>query len=1206
LLLWIFGAATSMDYEAYIARLEAECAEAYAVVEQARSKGLDPRLSVEIPLASDLADRTQKLLDFLHPRQTAAQIRELTKVHDGNREMVAIDVARVVAAESLKYGVSQPCSVCKGSGKSVQVSWKDVPCDSCEGSGKMMGFDEEGIGKADWRETLEWFETAGKEGSAVLGAGRMATCMYHGICAGLAVLTEGILVAPLDGVVSSRIVSNQDGSESLAVNYAGPIRSAGGTGQALSVLIADVLRRDFGLVPPQVTFNEVERYKEEVSKYARGLQYRPSNPQLEVIANNCPVYIDGEGVGAEVTGQRDLERVPTNKVREGMLLVMCEGLVLKAPKILKYVEQLEMDGWEWLRDFVKTGGKTSGIGPSEKYMADVLAGRPIFGLPMKAGGLRLRYGRSRLAGLATTAMHPVSMMAMAGFVICGTQMKYERPGKATVATPCDTIQGPYLELKDGSAKRFLDEGELKELAGLSAEDDWSVLPTEPDWPIAKVWDLGELLVPVGEFLENNHPLAPSPYVSEWHEQVVAEAGLKPAESFNEAWQMSETYGIPLDPRFVPVGIDDVSSEELAAMASSVKLDLCGEGVATVPEEHRETVYRLQVDIDAEGRLQGLEAGLLLRVVGQMGLGHLKAPEGSETALTSREWLNQTLGGGQEIIRARTTLRIGARMGKPEGSKHREMTPSMHGLWPVGAEVGTKRLIADAVRKDVKAYSGVRVCPVCDVQTWRGVCVDASHPPTETNFVGMVKQDLEVEALWKQAMDTTHQAVEPPVKGNKSLGSGEKIPEHLLKAVLRQRNGTSAFRDGTIRFDMVDITMTHFRPDEIGLTAAQAVALGYDVDWQGQPVVSDDQIIELMPQDVVVAENCVAPLLAAMRFTDDCLKTMYGLSPFYDLQDDAGAEALVGQLIMGLAPHTSGAVLARIIGTAPVKGHYGHPFYHAAKRRNCDGDIDCIMLLTEGLLNFSRMFLPKNRGGRMDAPLTLTTRIVATEIDKEALNTDILTQYPISFYEHTTSEASLAEPPAAKTALSYGIRIVENLTEEGVLPIGKIGFTHDTTDCGAGPRNNPYNTLDSMRRKTMEQFALGEILESVDNIEQASKLIDRHLIRDMRGNLRAYGQQKVRCTKCGESYRRVPVSGKCNTVLDTRQDRFSGETVDIYCPGNLILTVTEGAVSKYDDLMATLIERYGCNEYISGLYSQVSKWVSETFESQELGRQQTLF
>jgi len=1190
-----------VDYEAYIARLEAECAEAYAVVEQARAKGLDPRLSVEIPLASDLADRTQKLLDFLHPRNTAAQIRELTEENDGNREMVAIQIARIVAAESLIYGENQKCPACKGSGKNTQVSWKEVPCENCDGTGKVIGFDAEVVGKADWRDTLKQYEKEAIKGSISLGASRMATCMYHGICAGLAVLTEGILVAPLDGVVSCRIITNADRSESLAVNYAGPIRSAGGTGQALSVLIADVLRRDFGLQPPQVTFNEVERYKEEVSKYSRGLQYRPSNPQLEVIANNCPVYVDGEGVGNEVTGQRDLERVPTNKVREGMLLVMCEGLVLKAPKILKYVEQLEMDGWDWLKDFVKTGGKSNKIEPNEKYMADVLAGRPIFGLPMKAGGLRLRYGRSRLAGLATTAMHPASMMAIGSFVICGTQMKYERPGKATVATPCDTIQGPYLQFKDGSGKRINSENELKLRAGLLETDEWTLLPTEPDWPIAKVWDIGELLVPVGEFLENNHPLPASPYVSEWHEQVVAEAGLKTAESFNEAWQMSETYGVPLDPKYVPVGIDDVSAAEAGAMAASMALDLC-HGVATVPEEHRETVYRLQVDIDSKGVLTGPEAGLILKLIGkvsQMGADELNSLN-KVTEISLRDWMSKTF---SVEIRPRTTLRIGARMGKPEGSKHREMNPSTHGIWPVGSNVGTKRLIPDAVRKSEKYYTGIRVCPECNEQTWRGVCVDASHPPTETNFVGMVKQTLEAEELWKQAMETTHQAVEPAVKGNKSLGSGEKIPEHLLKAVLRQRNGTSAFRDGTIRFDMVDITMTHFRPDEIGITAEKAVELGYDLDYQGQPVVSDDQVIELMPQDVVVAENCVAPLLAAMRFTDDCLKTMYGLSPFYNLKDEAGAEALVGQLIMGLAPHTSGAVLARIIGTAPVKGHYGHPFYHAAKRRNCDGDIDCIMLLTEGLLNFSRMFLPKNRGGRMDAPLTLTTRIVATEIDKEALNTDILNQYPLEFYEFLRMAE---QPPGPKEALKHGIKIVETLTEEGVLPVGKIGFTHDTTDCGAGPRNNPYNTLDSMRRKTLEQFALGEILESVDNIEQASKLIDRHLIRDMRGNLRAYGQQKVRCTKCGESYRRVPVSGKCRTRLDTRKDRFTGETVDIYCPGNLILTVTEGAVAKYDDLMATLIERYGCNEYISGLYSQVSKWVSETFESQELGRQQTLF
>ena len=32
-----------------------------------------------------------------------------------------------------------------------------------------------------------------------------------------------------------------------------------------------------------------------------------------------------------------------------------------------------------------------------------------------------------------------------------------------------------------------------------------------------------------------------------------------------------------------------------------------------------------------------------------------------------------------------------------------------------------------------------------------------------------------------------------------------------KGILRYQNDISVFRDGTIRYDMVDITMTHFKP-----------------------------------------------------------------------------------------------------------------------------------------------------------------------------------------------------------------------------------------------------------------------------------------------------------------------------------------------------------------------------------------------------------
>ena len=71
--------------------------------------------------------------------------------------------------------------------------------------------------------------------------------------------------------------------------------------------------------------------------------------------------------------------------------------------------------------------------------------------------------------------------------------------------------------------------------------------------------------------------------------------------------------------------------------------------------------------------------------------------------------------------------------------------------------------------------------------------------------------------------------------------------------------------------------------------------------------------------------------------------------------------------------------------------------HAAKGRNCDGDEDSVMLLLDGLLNFSEHFLPTTRGGTMDIPRVLSTRIDPTEIDNEAHNIDLESQLPVEFY-----------------------------------------------------------------------------------------------------------------------------------------------------------------------------------------------------------------
>ena len=55
-----------------------------------------------------------------------------------------------------------------------------------------------------------------------------------------------------------------------------------------------------------------------------------------------------------------------------------------------------------------------------------------------------------------------------------------------------------------------------------------------------------------------------------------------------------------------------------------------------------------------------------------------------------------------------------------------------------------------------------------------------------------------------------------------------------------------------------------------------------------------------------------------------------------------------------------------------------------------------------------------------------------------------------------------------------------------------------------------------------------------------------------------------------------------------------------------MTVSHGSVSKYDSLMGDIIDRYGCEAYISQLYSYVSYWVEQTFEDPSKGKQQQLW
>ena len=130
------------------------------------------------------------------------------------------------------------------------------------------------------------------------------------------------------------------------------------------------------------------------------------------------------------------------------------------------------------------------------------------------------------------------------------------------------------------------------------------------------------------------------------------------------------------------------------------------------------------------------------------------------------------------------------------------------------------------------------------------------------------------------------------------------------------------------------------------------------------------------------------------------------------------------------------------------------------------------------------------------------------------------------------------------------------------PDATILFTHDTDNINDGINVSAYKTLESMREKVNAQMSLEEKLRAVDLSDMARIIIDKHFIKDIKGNLRRFGTQEFRCVKCNERYKRIPLIGKC-----------------IKCHGNIVLTSSEGNIRKYLLLSLEIADKYNVSSYL---------------------------
>jgi DNA polymerase II large subunit len=1118
------------DYKQYLLEILNKLDEAYSVASRAREKGFDPTTKVESEPAFDVADRVEKLLNV----SVAERLAELLKQY--RTEKAALIIAEEVA-----------------------------------------------LGKFGYLDT--------------------ETALNLAIRVGLAVVTDGVTVAPIQGVSSVKIKKNDDGTNYVAVYFAGPIRSAGGTEAAFTLVIADHIRKALGLAAYKANQEEVDRFVEELRVYEREIgnfQYFVSDEDVRYVLSHIPVEPTGvETDPVEVVVHRGLSRIETDRVRGGALRVVNDGLIGRSRKLLKLLQDLGIVDWDWLEKL--KGGLQKGsdeTAHTSSHFEEVISGRPVLSFPKSSGGFRLRYGRCFNTGLSTIGIHPATAAILDYPIVPGTQVKVDLPGKAATIAFVDTIEPPLVRLSNGKVVKVKDYRKAKELSS----------------KVEKIIFLGDILISYGDFLENNHILLPSPYVEEWWaqelEKLIKErfGSFKSASSslninedklkkfvkepltykprFDEALNLSLNLNLPIHPSY-NFFWEEITPAQILKLRNKILVK--SEDTLIVPRdsELKDILERLCVEHDVlkEGYVVQGEQARALRTL-------LNIKEGKNVIQT---WKNifeliKALSGFD--VKPKGAICIGIRVGRPEKAMQRKMKPPVHLLFPVGLKGGSTRDLVKAAQNGkvyvelvnsicsvCKSYSPSSKCKYCngkvEVKLTCPICSRElkdtdTCPVCKIQGVKYARKSFDLNKALKEAEENVGYAAKPPLKGVQGLTNESKYPEAIEKGLLRNKYSLSVYKDGTIRFDATNCPLTHFRPKQIGVGVKKLRELGYTHDIYGKELTSDEQIVELKPQDVVLPKNALEHLYNVSKFVDEILEKLYKLKGFYNATKP---EDLIGRLIVGLAPHTSVGIIGRIVGFTHSQTCLAHPYWHSAKRRDCDGDGDSIILLLDVLLNFSKEFLPEQIGGLMDTPLLLQPIVLPEELQRQAHNFDAASNYPLKFYEATLNSCSPQEVEEVMNTVRMKIKQGKQFLD--------FGFTHSTSVIITDRQRSSYSLLKSIPDKIDRQIQLAKKIRAVKPDDVVLSVLKTHIIPDIIGNIKAYTTQNFKCKSCGASYRRLPLKGKC-----------------IKCNGELQLTVTRGGVEKYLNIGKKLCNEFNVGEYIKNRLELIVKELELTFPKKD--------
>ncbi|MFW5846611.1 MAG: DNA polymerase II large subunit [Nanoarchaeota archaeon] len=919
----------------YFDNLQKEVKKVYDVAEQAKSKGLDPVEKVEIPLATNMAEKVEGLISTIYPQLKNSGV-----------------VKRILELEN-QYGKLDPTVVFKISEDVAKQKF-------CQFSSLIEAIDA-------------------------------------GIRVAFAYQTIAVVASPLEGYTGLKLGKTKEGKEYFKAYFSGPIRSAGTTASCIVLMVIDYLRELFGYAKYDPDENEIKRYITENYDYherVTNLQYLPLKEEIEFLAKNLPIQIAGEPTEKrEVSNYKNLERVDTNNIRGGMCLIFSEGLAQKAAKGFRLLKKaksngIESSGWDFLEEYLELHEKLTKAESKEEggkkevptYIKDLVAGRPVYGHPSRSGSFRFRYGRARNSGFSASSVHPATMAVTNNFLATGTQLKIEKPTKGTAVTPCDSIDGPIVKLVDGSVKKLKDFTEAKRISE----------------NIKEIIYIGDFLMPFSDVVNRNADLLKPGYVEEWWSLELSkknsELNKDPYEiDLDDAIKLSEKYQIPLHPEYIFYW-NQLSNEQFSNL-----IDWLLQGkyedkiILPFTKDYRDKFEKGKRALEILGieHKVSIENVVLPEIISKaffINLGvtieNIKDKQGflisdvldkSKFELKKENVLDIINENSKFVIKDKAGDFIGARMGRPEKAKLRKLQGSPNILFPVGNEGGRLRSVLDAVNVGyVKSSWPIFYCEKCGKESIFPRCgkchekcksqyyfYESKKKSFSENVEGKKGRSyafdsFDISSEFQNALKNLNMKngeIPELIKGVRGMSSGSKIPEKLEKGILRAKYNLQVNKDGTIRFDGTELPITHFKPREIFTDIETLKKLGYSKDIYGKPLENEDQILELMPHDVLLPcpsdtpdEKADDVFFNISKFVDEELEKFYKLKKFHNLKDKKG---LAGQLGVFMAPHNCAGVICRFIGISKNQAVNASPYMHAAVRRDCFGYDTYIPLKKDG-------------------------------------------------------------------------------------------------------------------------------------------------------------------------------------------------------------------------------------------------------------------